>query len=210
MDNYNNLEEKPLTTSSRLNALRNYQDNEVLLKQAAEADLKNKTDHLILQIQKLEPRIKDLITTGNACLQSNIPLTGQAFGMRENYDTNQFITNSWSHLVGFVCNPRDQSSSITFLGINGGGACGKYDFRTDGVRVFSVNEHDPSDVITPPTGVMERFLNRFNEFESSFYNYVDHVIEKQQKSVDKMIATAQNKASQQNFSQDHIIQSPNR
>lgn len=192
-------------TNNRLDALRAYKDNEATIKRAAEEQTQNKINSLISQIQTLKPRIDELIATGNACLQSNIPLTGQAFGLREGYDTNQFFTNSWSHLVGFVGNPHRQSCHIEFLGINAGGACGSYDFRTDGEHVFSVHENNPGDIVAPSIGDMKRFLNRFEEFESAFYAYVDQVIEKQQASVDKLIASAQKKVSIQNPATKHDI-----
>jgi len=182
--------------SHRLDALRNFKDNDDLIKQA-EADKKQaQINTLISRIQALEPRIRELITTGNACLKSNIPLTGKAsFGMREDYDTNQFFTNSWSHLVGFAGNPHQQSSQIKYLGINGGGACGVYHFRTDGINVFSVHERDLHDHLTPSIGHMERFLSRFDDFETAFYAYVDKTIENQKQSVDKLIASAQTKVA---------------
>lgn len=194
---FNSSKENPVQSNSRLNALQGYKENEIILKNAAEVELKNKTESLISQIKELEPRISELICVGNACLENNIPLTGEAFGCRQDYDTHQFFTNSWSHLVGFVGNPHDKSCQIEFLGINGGGACGKYDFRTDGETVFSVNERNPFDVITPPIGVMQKFVKDFDTFESAFFSYVDQVIEKQQRSVDKLISSAQEKAAKQ-------------
>lgn len=184
----------------RLEAVNSYKKNKELLENEAEKQKQEKADDLISQIKSLEPRINELIAVGNACLQNNIPLTGQAFGAVESYKTNQFFTNSWSHLVGFVGNPHRHPCYIEFLGINAGGACGSYDFRTDGNRVFSVHEHKPCDIIAPSIGHMERFLNCFEEFETSFFSYVDQVIEKQQRSVDKLIALAQEKQSMQNTS----------
>lgn len=184
----------------RIDALRNYRENEDLMRRAAEERKRDEENTLVARIKSLEPRIKELIATGNACLQSNIPLTGQAFGMRESYDTNQFFTNSWSHLVGFVGNPNSTSCYIEFLGINGGGACGAYDFRTDGDSVFSVNENNHTDIIPASIGHMKRFLENFDTFEKSFYAYVDKTIEMQQKSVDALISSAQEKASIQKSS----------
>jgi len=181
----------------RLDALRIYKENEELLNRVAEEKKQNQIESMVSQIKALEPRINELIATGNACLQSDIPLTGQAFGMREAYDTNQFFTNSWSHLVGFVGNPNVKPCVIEYLGINGGGACGIYDFRTDGERVFSVNENNPLDITSPSAGHMARFLKTFDTFESAFYEYVDKTIEKQKKSVDKLIASAQEKSAKQ-------------
>jgi len=187
-------------SNRRLDALRNYKENEELLTRAAEEQKQIKVNSLISEIKALKPRIDDLIATGNACVQNNIPLRGQGFGMVESYDTHQFFTNSWSHLVGFVNDSGIKVSHIEFLGINGGGACGPYNFRTDGESVFSISEKYPRDIITPSIADMEKFLNMFDQFESSFYSYVDKTIEKQKKSVDKLIDTAKEKASKQNDS----------
>ena len=179
----------------RLERLSHYKENEVLLTHAKETEAQRKVDDLVARIKALEPRIRDLMATGNACIECNIPLTGHVFGMQENYETNQFFTNSWSHLVGFVGNTRGKLSRIEYLGINGGGACGIYDFRTDGVSVFSVSERDHRDIVTPSVGHMKRFLKEFDTFEAAFYTYVDKMIEKQKKSVDKLIGAAQKKAT---------------
>ena len=181
----------------RLEHLSHYKENEEFLTRAKEKKAQEKVDGLIDRIQALEPRIRELIATGNACMECKIPLTGQAFGMQESYETNQFFTNSWSHLVGFVGKPHANSCVIEYLGIDAGGACGIYDFRTDGVSVFSVSERNSRDIVTPSVGHMERFLNTFDTFEAAFYAYVDKVIENQKKSVDKLIGAAQEKATMQ-------------
>lgn len=180
---------------SRVDKLRVYKENDVALKQAEEQKKQNLSEELIGKIKALKPRIDELISTGNACLQAGIPMTGQAWGMRESYDTHQFFTNSWSHLVGFVGRPGAKDfESISMLGINAGGACGSYDFRTDGVKVYSVHEQNPWDVQEPSIGHMQRFLNTFDNFESAFYAYVDKEIEKQQKSIDSIISDAAGRA----------------
>lgn len=119
-------------------------------------------------IKALKPRIDELLAVGNACLEHGIPLEGRAFGGREGYDTNQFITNGWSHLVGFV-QEYDQNARkrlpFTKVGKRGGGAC-HYDLETDGVRI---------DVSGEVLYVLKRFVEAFDEFESEFYKYVDKV-----------------------------------
>ena len=173
---------------NRLDRLGAYKDNAAALKAAEEQKKQDKTQELIGKIKALKPRIDELIATGNACLESGIPMTGKAWGGHEGYDTHQFFTNSWSHLVGFVGRPGFQDfAGITMLGINAGGACGSYDFRTDGVRVFSVNERNPMDVKGPDIGYMQRFLDRFDAFESAFYAYVDKELEKQEQEVEKKL-----------------------
>ena len=123
------------------------------------------------QIHELKPRIDELIKVGNACLKHNIPLTGSAWGGHEGYDTHQFFTNSWSHLVGFVEN-RDKS--ITYLGINAGGACGVYDFRTDGTDTYDVHE-STKEIVEPNVHHLKRFLAEFDTFEKEFYEYIDNI-----------------------------------
>lgn len=113
-------------------------------------------------IRLLKPRIDNLLEIGNACLQNDIPLTGRAWGGTENYETHQFITNSWSHLVGFVSNRKEP---FKFLGIHGGGAC-HYNLETDGEII---------NVSGEVHYVLKKFVSNFNEFEEAFYNYVNEV-----------------------------------
>jgi len=120
-------------------------------------------------IKSFKPRIDELLAVGNACLEHGIPLEGRAFGCREGYDTNQFITNSWSHLLGFVANyDRTMRKNLPFtkLGIMGGGAC-DFNLRTDGVTV----EVSGKDILY----VLKKFVDKFDEFETEFYKYVDKV-----------------------------------
>lgn len=122
------------------------------------------------QIVALKPRIDEIIEVGNACLKHDIPLTGSAWGGHEGYDTHQFMTNSWSHLLGFVdAWENGKKKPITQLGIKGGGYC-YYNLETDGITVNvsgSETEH-----------VLKRFVEEFDEFESEFYKYVDKVTQK--------------------------------
>ena len=133
----------------------------------------NETTRLITEIQKLKPRIDEIIAVGNVCQENNIPMSGESWGGHQGYDTNQFYTNSWSHLVGFVGSSY-WKTPITMLGINGGGACGNYDFRTDGMDVYEEHEETKEKVI-PTIYHMKKFLEKFDEFEREFYAYVDKV-----------------------------------
>ena len=147
-------------------------------KRAEDIKIINETTRLITAIQALKPRIDEIIEVGNACQKHNIPMHGKAWGGHEGYDTHQFYTNSWSHLVGFVGNPHFRTQpTITMLGINGGGANGKYDFRTDGMNVYEEHE-DTKERILPTVYHMKKFLDKFDEFEREFYAYVDEVTQK--------------------------------
>ena len=121
------------------------------------------------RIKALRPRIDELLEVGNACLEHDIPLTGEAWGGHQGYDTHQFITNGWSHLLGFVQNrDMDTRKLLPFnkLGIWGGGCC-DYNLETDGIIVNALG----SDTLY----VLKRFVNEFDEFENEFYKYVDKV-----------------------------------
>lgn len=135
---------------------------------AKEIALQNRIEGYKEQIRALKPRIDELLEVGNACLKHGIPLEGQSFGCHEGYDTHQFITNSWSHLLGFV-RAYDQSTRkplmFTKVGIFGGGAC-NYHLETDGVTIRVEKDQ---------AYVLKRFVEEFDKFETEFYNYVDRV-----------------------------------
>jgi len=123
------------------------------------------------KIKSFKTRINELIMVGNACLEHGIPLNGRAWGGHEGYDTNQFITNSWSHLLGFVSvydHKAKKNLPFTDLGIMGGGAC-NFDLVTDG-ETIKVS----GDVLY----VLKKFVENFDEFETEFYKYVDKVTER--------------------------------
>lgn len=179
------VEEVKNTSRSRLDKINAYKGNEEFLKATAEQKVQDEASALVAQIRALKPRIDELLEVGNACLANGIPMEGKAFGGHEGYDTHQFITNGWSHLLGFVSdrelNTRKQLP-FTKLGIHGGGAC-YYNLETDGVTV-DVSGKEANYVLS-------RFVKEFEKFENEFFKYVDKVIEKQQGQVDKIIADAQ-------------------
>ncbi len=159
----------------RLDEIVKYKQNQEITENNKRIQEDQEKKSLVEQIQQLKPRIDQLLEIGNACRDAQIPLTGRAWGSREGYDTNQFVTNSWSHLVGFV--DHGTYYPLTQLGINGGGACGVWNFRTNGVQVYEEHEHT-TETLEPQIGHMKRFLNEFDKFEKSFYDYVDKLVEK--------------------------------
>jgi len=118
------------------------------------------------RIRELKPRIDELLKVGNACLEYGIPLTGKAWGGHEGYDTHQFFTNSWSHLVGFVAEFKNgKQNLLTKVGKAGGGAC-NFNLITDGETI---------NVSGNVEYVLKAFVDDFDEFETEFYKYVDKV-----------------------------------
>lgn len=122
------------------------------------------------KIRELKPRIDELIEVGNSCLENKIPLTRSDCVSKESYETHQFISNSWSHLVGFI-----QGKPITRVGKIGGGAC-DWNLTTDGVTI---------EVSGDIEYVLKSFLDNFDTFETKFYEYVDRITEEIDNSENK-------------------------
>ena len=138
-------------------------DTELAEKEMAE---KRRIEEYKAAIKALKPRIDELISVGRACQAHNIPLKGSAWGGHEGYDTHQFITNSWSHLLGFVeTRDIDTRKPLPFstLGIWGGGAC-HWNLETDGSTI---------EVSGDEEYVLRKFVEGFDTFETEFYKYVD-------------------------------------
>jgi len=127
-------------------------------------------------ISKLKPRIEELIKTANACLENGIEITNTYLDLNYNrvkdtYAYGCFVTNSITHRLGFVHTP---GSKVSLLGIDAGGAFGEFHFRTDGNDTYSIDKD--SHISAPKNEHMQKFLSSFNEFEESFYKYVDGIV----------------------------------
>ncbi len=191
--------------ATRLEKIGAYKGNAKLLADAAEQKRLDEARGLVRQIQALKPRIDELLAVGNACLESGIEINkygNTPWGGREydEYERGTFVTNSISHKVGFAKDWGRNSAGphrFTMLGINAGGACGAYDFRTNGDIVCFSHESKQGNFkdASYDLGDLRGFLRDFDEFESAFYAYVDKMIEKQQKSVDALLADAQGRVT---------------
>ena len=119
------------------------------------------------QVRALQPRIAELIEVGNACLKHGIPLEYDGLGREESYENHQFISNGFSHLVGFIGEGKTALGRKPFkmVGKVGGGAC-DYNLATDGVTM---------EVSGRVEDVLKMFLDGFDKFETEFYKYVDSV-----------------------------------
>lgn len=148
---------------SRIDNIKNFaskRDNELEQKKK---DSLNKIEEYKNRIRTLKPRIDELLEVGNACLEHGISLTGSAWGGHEGYDTHQFISNNWSHLVGFIS--EEKNKPFTKVGKIGGGAC-DWNLTTDGVNI---------EVTGSVESVLRYFIEDFDEFETEFYKYVDSI-----------------------------------
>lgn len=153
---------------SRIDNIMNFAQRKETERTEREMAKLNRIEEYKERIRALKPRIDELLEVGNACVTHGIAIEGKAFGGHEGYDTHQFISNSWSHLVGFVREYNQTTRKpmpFTKVGKIGGGAC-DYNLITDGVTI---------DVSGDVEYVLKKFLDNFDTFETEFYNYVDKV-----------------------------------
>lgn len=148
---------------SRIDNIKNFADKRDNELEQKKKDSLNRIEEYKRHIRTLKPRIDELLEVGNACLEHGIPLTGSSWGGHEGYDTHQFISNGWSHLVGFIS--EGNNKPFTKVGKIGGGAC-DWNLTTDGVDI---------NIDGNVERVLKLFLDDFDNFETEFYAYVDKV-----------------------------------
>lgn len=131
------------------------------------------------QIRSLQPSIEALIQTANACLENGICIDRSGDSLDRCYDTYEkgtFFTNGISHRLGFVHAPMSSKKQVVMLGIDAGGICGEWNFRTNGKDIYSQYQQQTSTRREPQRKHLEQFLNSFEEFETAFYAYVDKIV----------------------------------
>lgn len=162
----------------RIERIKNYSTitkKELEKKKQAQEKLKNE---LISNIQALQPRIEKIIYTANTCYDNGIDVENCGSNIYRNYDggyeKGQFLTEGIYHRVGIV-----RQHPYECMGIDNGGVCGIYDFRTNGMEVYSLNNNDNKDNATyePRIEDMQKFLNFFDVFEKAFYEYIDKTLD---------------------------------
>lgn len=121
-------------------------------------------------IREWKPRIDDLIELANYAKSKNISLGESQIGNsnRECYECGYFWSNGITHLVGFI-----NGNKINRLGIIAGGACGIWDFYTDGDSIYEAD--GKGNTQEPQLYHLEKFVKNFPVLEEEFYKYIDRV-----------------------------------
>ena len=181
-----------MTTSERINKIANKRtriDKEELDKKSAE---QLNREQLTKEICDMGERIRAIIDVGNALLENDLLYKKGCSGKyiipsdEAGYDRyNRLSPYGYSgspvadgiyHKVGFIHDRRfldsldEKIQPIQFIGIEMGGACGEFNFLTDGVRVISESETKSQPV---PVKHLEKFLKEFPLFESALYAWID-------------------------------------
>ena len=124
---------------------------------------------LLDQIRVMKPDIDNLIKVAKAAQEAGISLK-VGYMANHTYENGDFFTDAMTHKVGFV-QASITSKEIIGVGFEAGGYCGVYDFFTDGVAIYDKkrdNGHDRE----ASTEHLEKFIEKFPEFERAFYDYI--------------------------------------
>ena len=175
-----------MTTQERLAMMNRTITVENAQKEAERLQKEAKQKQLMAQIISMGDRIRALIEVGNNCAQKGMMPRASIYHDHRVKDT--FCTDGIHHEVGFhhegAWYTNDNKFSIRYVGFDCGGACGPYDFYTDGTEVFEKYEdalskdwemcHRYDTKLRQPTiEHMQKFLRDFDAFEEMFYAWFD-------------------------------------
>ena len=146
-----------------------------------EIHYKAEQEKLIDEIQALQPRIEQILTIGNLCIENGINLRPGMFRKSCKYKNDCFETDGIHHQLGFYPNhyqghPHYKCSHYEYIGYDMGGACGNINFITNGDTVASTPDHSGFEIkgtSEPIVKHMKRFLRDFPKFEEAFENFIE-------------------------------------
>lgn len=127
---------------------------------------------LLDQIRVMKPDIDNLVKVAKAAQEAGIPLK-VGYMANHTYENGDFFTDAMTHKVGFV-QASITSKEIIGVGFEGGGCCGQYDFFTNGSAICDKNRDNGHDR-EASTEHLEKFIEKFPEFERAFYDYIEKV-----------------------------------
>lgn len=144
-----------------------------------------KRQMLIAKILGMSDRIASLIEVGNSCAEAGMMPYKDMYHNERTKDN--FCTDGIYHEVGFWHDgPHFQGPkySIRYVGFENGGACGHYDFYTDGKEIFEEHEHARGALWDrehhgeakrrqPTLEHLQYFVDNFDAFEKMFYAWFD-------------------------------------
>lgn len=125
---------------------------------------------LLDRIRVMKPDIDNLVKVAKAAQEAGIPLK-VGYMVNHTYENGDFFTDAMTHKVGFV-QASITSKEIIGVGFEGGGCCGQYDFFTNGSVIYDKNRDNGHDR-EASTEHLEKFIEKFPEFEKAFYDYIE-------------------------------------
>ena len=152
-----------------LNKIENYKAQTAERAEQERIAAEHHRQRLLDQIRVMKPDIDNLVKVAKAAQEAGIPLK-VGYMANHTYENGDFFTDAITHKVGFV-QASITSKEIIGVGFEAGGYCGVYDFFTDGVAIYDKkrdNGHDRE----ASTEHLEKFIEKFPEFERAFYDYI--------------------------------------
>ena len=128
---------------------------------------------LLDQIRVMKPDIDNLIKVAETAREAGIPLKVSYGHFDSSYKMGDFFTDAITHKIGFVPTSFN-NNKIIGVGFEGGGYCGQYDFFTNGSVICDKNRDNGHDR-EASTEHLEKFIEKFPEFEKAFYDYIEKV-----------------------------------
>lgn len=155
-----------------LNKIENYKTQTAERAEQQRIAAEHHRQRLLDQIRVMKPDIDNLVKVAKAAQEAGIPLK-VGYMANRTYENGDFFTDAMTHKVGFV-QASITSKEIIGVGFEGGGCCGQYDFFTDGSAIYDKNRDNGHDR-EASTEHLEKFIEKFPEFEKAFCDYIKKV-----------------------------------
>lgn len=165
-----------MNTEDRIAIIKNKAIKNDREKQEAANAEETRRNELINIVKGMKKRIETILLLANTCIENKIKIPEKRISM--DYDAGkewgypyEFIADGIRHHVGLI---RIYESGVyKYIGINNGGACGSYDFWTNGTVVQAVHEDNRNNIKAPRIRDLEQFIKEFPEFEAGFLKWID-------------------------------------
>ena len=157
-----------MTTEERMEIIKNKAKQIANAEKSAAAKEAMEHEELTVRIRELFDRIQDILALANACDTNKIKMPKD--GRRYGYEYS-FVAEGLHHRTGLIrCD-----GEYKYVGIENGGACGEFDFRTDGNQCYAVHESNQGIKRKARIYDMQKFLEDFPVFEEAFLKWIDNM-----------------------------------
>lgn len=126
---------------------------------------------LLDRIRMMKPDIINLVIVVSRAIAAGIPIYVKSPCTNFTYENGDFMADEMTHKVGFISSSFI-GGGIIGVGFKGGGCCGQYDFFTNGSVICDKNRDKGHDR-EASTEHLEKFIEKFPEFERAFYDYIE-------------------------------------
>lgn len=162
-----------MTTEERLEIIKNKAKQIADAKKTAAQKEAEEHQALVDEVRMYFEQIQNILTLANACDANGIKMPRD--GKRYGYE-HSFIAEGIYHHIGLIKTWGEASKGeYKYVGIYNGGACGKYDFWTDGNTCYAVHEDNRTIKREARLQDMKQFLTEFPKFEKAFLAWIDNM-----------------------------------